>query len=494
MDRKFCLLLLTSVLCSTLLCGQKAVPTSFPTDTAFHSGARDTLYRSRNFVVGEIAVTGDKKTKRYLIERELPFKAGDSVALDDLVSRFDLARQRLMNTRLFNEVVVSLKNFDGYQVNIQIDLKERWYIFPVPYFRPIDRNLQEWAKRGYDLSRVNYGAKFDYYNFTGRNDKLKAWFITGYTRQIEFSYEQPNADKSLKHGYGVNISYATAREINHLTLDNEQKFIPYKPDNEPDTLFRHLFNGQVLSEIFSSSISYTYRPAIKTRHQFKIGYFRNRVDAAVIKVNPQYFNNGRQSVAYPEFSYSVDYNNTDYVAYPLKGFIGDAQLLRKGIGKDINIWQLTAKGTRGWEIGNKLYYGLQGYGLIKLPFNQPYFNQRAFGYGDLFLRGLEKYVIDGVAAGMIRNTFRKEVFRFNVPFIFSKTHDKIPFKVYVKTYGDMGYAYNKTFLQNSLTNRMLYTGGAGIDFLTLYDVVFRFEYSFNQLGQKGLFLHFKNDF
>ncbi|MEO6917330.1 MAG: hypothetical protein ABI151_18345, partial [Chitinophagaceae bacterium] len=295
-------------------------------------------------------------------------------------------------------------------------------------------------------------------------------------------------------GYGVNVSYATAREINHLTLDNEQKFIPYKPANDPDTSLRHLFNGQVLSEIFNASLSYTYRPAIKTRHQFKISYNRNRIDAAVAKINPNYFNNGKLSIVYPELSYSVDYNNVDYVAYPLKGFMGDAQLVRKGIGKDINLWQLTAKGTRGWEIGKKLYYGLQGYGLVKLPFDQPYFNQRAFGYGDLFLRGLEKYVIDGVAAGMIRNTLRKEIFRFDIPFLFSRSHDRIPFKVYVKTYGDMGYAYNKTFLQNSLTNRMMYTAGAGIDFLTLYDVVFRFEYSCNQLGQKGLFLHFKNDF
>jgi hypothetical protein len=70
----------------------------------------------------------------------------------------------------------------------------------------------------------------------------------------------------------------------------------------------------------------------------------------------------------------------------------------------------------------------------------------------------------------------------------------IPFRIFVKTYGDMGYSYNKSFTQNSLVNRMLYTGGAGVDVVTYYDIVLRFEYSCNQLGQKGLFLHFKNDF
>ncbi len=58
----------------------------------------------------------------------------------------------------------------------------------------------------------------------------------------------------------------------------------------------------------------------------------------------------------------------------------------------------------------------------------------------------------------------------------------------------MGYAYNKNFTNNSLTNRMLYTGGFGMDVVTFYDIILRFDYSFNQMGQKGLFFHVKNDF
>lgn len=447
------------------------------------------------FVISDISITGDQKTKDYIIAREVPFKTGDSLTLSDLVKKFEVARRQLMNTRLFNDVVVSLKGFRGYMVNVQIEVKERWYAFPIPYFKPVDRNLSEWAKQGYNLQRVNYGAKVSLYNFTGRNDKLKAWFITGYTRQIELSYEQPNADKQLKQGYGVNVSYATAKEINHLTENNEQRFIPFsRPQSALDTAAQKLFHGQVLNEQLKISVSYTYRPAIKTRHSFYLGYNTCKVDEAVAFLNPKYFNNDKRTISYPEFSYTIDYNDIDYVAYPLKGFIGSAGISRKGINSDMNLWQLNAKGTRGWKIADKTYYGLQVFGVIKLPFDQPYYTQRIFGYGDLYLRGLEKYVIDGVAAGMVRNTFRKEMFNFNVPFAHSKSHDRIPFRIYLKTYGDMGYSYNKNFTGNSLVNRMLYTGGAGIDVVTLYDVVVQFEYSCNQLGQKGLFLHFKNDF
>lgn len=498
MGKKYYLVLMIGLLMHLLLDAQTGMIEPFqdsPLSPVSTLVPADSTFKKSYFVISNIIINGGKKTKSYIIEREIPFKIGDSVALTELIQNFDLAKRQLMNTRLFNDVTVFLKRFNGYLVEVQIDVKERWYIFPIPYFKPIDRNLSEWAKQGYGLQRVNYGAKLSLYNFTGRTDKVKAWFVTGYTRQIQLSYEQPNADKSLKHGYGFNISYSTAKEINHLTINNEQKFIPgFRQVNSLDSAYSGLFNGQVLNEQFNASLSYTYRPAIRTRHLVRLSYNINRIDQAVAILNPKYFGEGRLTVSYPELSYTVSYNNIDYVAYPLKGFIGEASVSRAGIHSAINLWQLSVKGTRGWQIGDKTYFGLQGYGILKLPLEQPYYTQRLFGYGDLYLRGLEKYVIDGVAALMVRNTLRRHTLDFSIPFAFSKSHDRIPFHIYCKTYADMGYSYNKTFPQNSLVNRMLYTAGAGIDIVTLYDVVFRFEYSYNQLGQKGLFLHFKNDF
>ena len=145
-------------------------------------------------------------------------------------------------------------------------------------------------------------------------------------------------------------------------------------------------------------------------------------------------------------------------------------------------------------MGSNYFYGLQGYGVLKLPLDQPYYNQRLFGYGDLYLRGLEKYVIDGVAGAMVRSTFRKQLYRAHIPVSHIPTLEHIPLRIYAKVYGDWGYSYNRNFTDNSLVNRMLYTGGAGIDVVTFYDLVLRFEYSFNQLGQSGFFFHIRNDF
>ena len=103
--------------------------------------------------------------------------------------------------------------------------------------------------------------------------------------------------------------------------------------------------------------------------------------------------------------------------------------------------------------------------------------------------------MDGVTGFLGRNTLIRELFNFNIPFIHSSwSHDRIPVKIYAKTYFDYSYAVNNDFKNNSLVNRFLYTEGFGIDVVTFYDLVFRFEYSFNQLGEKGFFFHIRNDF
>jgi outer membrane protein assembly factor BamA len=445
----------------------------------------DTTRKEIILIINEIFITGNKKTKTNTIKRELPFKKGDSLYLRQLIAGFQRTKELLINTRLFNDVIVSLKSFHGRQVDIQIDVKERWYIFPVPYFRPIDRNLSAWAEKNYSLSRVNYGIKFLHNNFTGRNDRLRMWLITGYTRQLQLNYDQPVADKSMKHGFGFGVLYAALKEININTSNNEQTFVNTETLNN---------TGKYLFKQSSATLNYFYRPALTTRHLVKLGFNYIQTDSAVSAISPKYLNKGVQKVFYPELSYTLEYQKVDYIGYVLKGFMGDVNFTRRGINSEMNLSQFSGRFTSGWALGHQFYFGLQGYGVVKLPLEQPYFNQRLFGYGEIYLRGLEKYVVDGVAGTMLRSTVRKHLFSFSMPGGRIPTLQRIPFAFYAKIFGDMGYAYNKTFTQNSLVNRMLYTTGAGIDVVSSYDFIFRCEYSFNQLGQSGFFFHIRNDF
>lgn len=161
----------------------------------------------------------------------------------------------------------------------------------------------------------------------------------------------------------------------------------------------------------------------------------------------------------------------------------------------MNVWQLGARGTYTIPVFSKSYLQFQAAGLLKLPFKQPYYNLGMFGSNDFFMRGLEYHVIDGVAGGFGRATAIKQLLSWNIKNpVKIKGHDKIPLRILVKGYGDAGYSYNPNANSSILNNRVLKTWGAGIDILTFYDIVLKLEYSYNQLGKQGLFVHSKSDF
>ncbi|MEO5893008.1 MAG: hypothetical protein ABIQ31_22350, partial [Ferruginibacter sp.] len=158
-----------------------------------------------------------------------------------------------------------------------------------------------------------------------------------------------------------------------------------------------------------------------------------------------------------------------------------------------NFFSIEGGYNKYWALQKNWYTSLQFIGSIKLPLDQPYFNQRAIGYNGANIRGLEFYVVDGVAFGIIKSTLKKKLFSFSIPIPFKSARiiPSLPFTIFAKTYADAGFAYNKKKFDTNLNNKLLYSGGVGIDILTLYDINLRIEYSFNQLGQRPLFFESK---
>jgi outer membrane protein assembly factor BamA len=434
------------------------------------------------FTVRNIVITGNKKTRPEIILREIPFKSGEQYLLQDLVKKFEVARKQLMNTTLFHEVVVALKSFDGYDIDVSVQVIERWYIFPVPYFKPVDRNLNQWlVEQKASINRVNYGAKLLYNNFTGRNDKLRAWIIGGYTKQLSFSYDRLYIDKKMKWGLNTAFAIGKNKEVNYNTINDKQAFL--KEDN-------------YLRNFLNIAVELTYRKAIKTRHRFGITYTREIVSDTILKLNPIYFPAAQRKISFPQVYYKMTYYDLDYIPYPTKGYAVDIFAGKMGFDKRMNLWELDASATGLWHVGKKNFFTLIGYGAIKAPFKQPYVTQHMLGYGDTYLQGYEYYIIDGVMAGYLKTAFTRRLvkFRLTVPGAKKWDEQKIPFTIYAKVYGNTGYVYNPQPGENSLSNKILFSAGAGIDILTIYDFTLKLEWSFNQLGENGLFLHRKSIF
>ncbi|WP_018616142.1 POTRA domain-containing protein [Segetibacter koreensis] len=433
--------------------------------------------------ISDIIITGYKKTKPYIIQREVPFKKGEYLLYSKLHEKLSLCKQQLMNTTLFVDVDVKPVALDSSHIFIFIDVKERWYLFPIPYFKIVSRNFNTWwVEEDHNFNRVEYGLKFMQNNVSGRNDHLNLWFISGFTQQFSLRYDNPNIDNKLKHGINIGFGFRRNRELNYgmdSTKPNKIGFV--KQDN------RFIIKQNYVD------FAYTYRPAIRTRHTIKASYASIGIDDLVLKLNPNYLASQAKRLRYADLSYNLSYSNLDYIPYPLKGFAGDATIYKR-FGKNANMWQLSGRGNYNIKFSPTSFIQLQATGLLRFPFNQPYISNGLMGSTDFYMRGLEYYVIEGVAGGVARATVKKEILSFNLrnP-IASKTYDKIPFRVFLKGYVDLGYSYTPNYGISRLNNRLLRTWGAGIDIVTFYDIVLRFEYSFNQLGDQGLFFHTQND-
>ncbi|MET0462833.1 MAG: hypothetical protein ABW007_06755, partial [Chitinophagaceae bacterium] len=129
-------------------------------------------------------------------------------------------------------------------------------------------------------------------------------------------------------------------------------------------------------------------------------------------------------------------------------------------------------------------------------FNQPYYNRRLLGYSSTFMQGYEYYVVDGVAGGYLKASATRRLLNFNLNFKGTKKLAplRIPVNIYGRVYGNTGYIYDPQPGKNFLANRMLFSSGIGIDIVTFYDFVFKLDWSFNQLGQNGLFFHRRSIF
>jgi hypothetical protein len=120
------------------------------------------------------------------------------------------------------------------------------------------------------------------------------------------------------------------------------------------------------------------------------------------------------------------------------------------------------------------------------------------GYNQDYVRGYDLYVIDAQSFALQRFTFRKKLIEREIiasSFLPIKQFSKVPLAIYLNTYYDFAYAYSATSFPGNqyLSNEMLRGGGVGVDIVTYYDSVIRFEYSINKMLENRIYLAFTQD-
>lgn len=450
----------------------------------FQVAADSNFIRESNLVIADILLVGNKITRPHIITRELIFHQGDSLPRHVLNEAMWRSRLNLLNTSLFNFVDIydQVDSHDSNLTHVIVRMQERWYLWPLPVFEMVDRNFNEWWLTK-DFSRTNFGAYVTRENFRGRKEKLSVLVRLGYSQRLGLYYTVPYINSRQENGLAFGINYTRNHEISYGFQQSKLAFF-----NDDDEYVR---------QQFSAGIKFTHRDGIYDYHNFGAEYQDNHISDSLLSVNPDYFLHNAKSQQLLMLSYQYKHDKRDIKYYPLAGHYFDFDVVKQGIGmfnNEPDLIVFTSNYRQYWKLNRKWYAAAGVKGKISGQSFTPYYNQRGLGFGNDLVRGYEYYVIPGKHFVIFKSNLKFTLVperATQIKFVPTEKFSRIPFAFYLNLFADAGYVYDNQFKNvNPLGNRWLSGYGIGLDYVTYYDIVFRIEYTFNDKGENGLFLHF----
>ena len=440
------------------------------------------VFSQEYFIVNEVKLSGNNKTKDNIILRELLFEKGDTILFNDWDAIQSNSIDNIINTGLFHNANIEL-NVKAGIANLQIIVLERWYLWPIPQLTIDERNFNTWWQTK-DLSRASAGMFLTHNNMRGRGEIMKLLLMLGYNQKIGLSYEVPYMNESKTFGMGIQSIYTLKHEVNAITEFDKQVFIKTQ--------------DKYIQRDWISSIQFTYRPKYYLHNLFQIRFHKWEFADTLVDFNPVYSNNAQTDLQYFALFNKLKLDKRNYKPYPLSGYYADIEAFKYGLGilgNDVNFFYLKSTSRKYFELGGRFYAAVGMIAKYSWGNNQPYVLERGLGYGRDIVRGYEYYVIDGQDYILGKSNIKfavipKKVVKFD--WISSEKFNTVPISVYLNLFADAAYVNNKQIYSNTnkLPNRFLYGGGLGLDFVTYYDAVFRIEWAVNAMNESKIYLHF----
>lgn len=440
-----------------------------------------------SLIIKEIIINGNFVTSRKVVLRELDFEVNDIIKRDDIEYRKQTSINNLIKTSLFNFVDIEIEELWSHDLIISVNLTERWFIWPNLYLHQTDTNFSEWW-RTKDLDKLEYGAGLKINNFRGRGETLLLNYHIGNFVKYELDYHGIYLDAAKKQSLSVLASYS-ARNV-----------LPWNIEFNQEAILKESYK---LLRSTGISIKYMYRKAYFNTHSIEIGYSHFNIADTIYSLNQYYagLNNRGQSCLNLKYEFTRD--TRDSKIYPKTGFLFLAGINKKGLGiltSEYNAVELYTQANMYRKLYKRIYIAAGAWYTSNFSDKYVFSSQPGLGYL-LFVRGYEYYVAKGTNFLLFKSLIKYELLPMKVinlniwPVHNLHQFNRIPIEVYTNIFFDAGFVSDRFDLYrvygNSLVNKLMYSTGAGIDFVTYYDKVLRFDYSFNALGERGLFIHWK---
>ena len=441
------------------------------------------------YKIGKIEIVGNRKTKDRIIIRELIKKEQDTFLLKNITRLNQRQEYNIFNTQLFiYDSITSIVNDSSKLVNYKIKVKERWYIWPIPFVDYLDRNVNAWWQNK-DINRLAYGLQLSLENFSGVKDRLLLQFRTGYADQLVINYRLPYLNKKQTLGAYVQYAFNEFNKLQFTTRQNKQQFVV-------DDLSHLRIDHSIRAGL-------SYRPRLFEYHAFDIGAYNVWVADRINALNPNYLINSKNTLSFISLSYRATYDDRDNKVYPLKGTVLDLSVSKDGLNTSdrspLDYAQTIITFKEFIPLSTKFNLATLWRGrIVNIQQQVPFIYNQALGYSN-FIRGYEYNVIDGQNFFLTKNSLRFELIKpkFHEVNSLKKMHafSTIPFYAYLNVFVDAGNVQEKYYHQeNTLANSWQYGYGVGLDLITYYDFVMRMEYSINKMKQSGFFIHFASGF
>lgn len=420
--------------------------------TSFAQNEPDVAPSEGHGVIDTIIVAGNHKTKDYVILDEMTLRKGSQAT--DAAMQFD--KGRIYSLGLFTSVEVSFDTLEGTGL-LLVDVKERWFLIPVPIFGFLDG----------DPKKPFYGAGLLHSNVGGRNQKLFVSAVFGHNPSLSLFFSDPLIDRKLQLFASGRASYSRIRNRSVAEAAKTGNFDERHHDLNA-TVGKRLDLYQTLS--------------------FNIGYRVVRVDDYLPPRTVSAA--GRDRFLYTSVNYQND--TRDLREYPMSGEYLNVWATKYGLGESaVDFARFGADARKYFPLPLGSAIAARVHGTFVSGGFVPTYSRVYFGYAQR-LRGHFTTVFEGENMAGSSVELRIPILTPRV-FVFDALPIPDEFAVWrfgigLALFGDAGTTW---FRGETVALRSVASGyGIGIDFQLPYSTVIRSAYARNEAGDGEFILDF----
>lgn len=452
-------------------------------------------------IITESSVSGNKLTKNWIIIRELDFKMGDTLATgekdassnlktfrflpgdsSELFLRMKYSRDNIINTKLFLTVDMGLEEIEGSSYRLLIKVTERhyWWMFPVVKLNA--PNFNEWI-RDPDAGDLSMGLFFSHNNLFGIGHQTSLVGYIGKSYAAAFGYRIPWIGEGRKTGLTIAAGYQNLYTVEYNSVKNERQMLYESNSFQTATL------GAVLN----------FRPGLYNYGTIKLTGQWVSISDSLYNLNPDFLAQEETQNLSLSFYADYSYDTRNSKSYPLSGTNLKAYVNKLGLGlvsKDVDYFYYGID-FRFYQKISKKWYVAEMFKLENSSGeNHPYYYQLNMSYKKDYIRGYDLYTLKGDGMYYFRSNIKYELVQPSTKKVKEKNKDNkfkaLQYAFYLNVFADCGYVVDKfsNGEDNLYSNRMLYSWGLGLDFVTYYDMVLRFEYAITSIGHHGFYFGF----